>query len=138
MKRTDPPADTGPSGVDSRSTDRMGRKTSASASAFEKVLQAYETGGFTYNNVLARLKLLLAIGASATELSDILRRRELVEKLPEHAHAEILNLLNEAIARAAAEAEAAAAAAEAAAAEAAASEAAERTPRGRGGSGPRV
>jgi len=116
MKRTDTPSDTRPRSVDSRSTDRMGRKTSASALAFEKVLQAYETGGFTYNNVLARLKLLLAIGASATELSDILRRRELVERLPEHAHTEILNLLNEAIARAAAEAEAAAAAAAEAAA----------------------
>jgi formylglycine-generating enzyme required for sulfatase activity len=120
MKRTDTPSDTRPRGGDSRSTDRLGRKTSASGSAFEKVLQAYETGGFTYNNVLARLKLLLTIGASPTELSEILRRRELVERLPEHAHAEILNVLNEAIARAAAEA----AAAEAAAAEAAAAEAA--------------
>jgi formylglycine-generating enzyme required for sulfatase activity len=114
MKKFESPTDARPHGVDSRSNDRLGRKTSASASAFEKVLRAFETGGFTYANVLARLKLLLAIGASATELSEILRRRELVEHLPEHAHAEILNILNEAMARAAA----AAAAAEAAAGEA--------------------
>ena len=85
------------------SPTRMGAKTSSPAWVFEKVLRAFETGDFTYADVLAHLRRLLATGASPTELLEILRRRELIEPLPESAHG-VLDLLNDAIRRDAAEA----------------------------------
>ncbi len=71
---------------------------------FEKVLRAFETGGFTYTDVVAQLKRLLTSGASPTELLEILRREELSEPLPEHVRLKVLGLLNEALGRAAAQA----------------------------------
>src|SRR5229473_2928268 len=82
----------------------MAAKTSSPASAFTKVLRSFETGGFTYRDVVAELKRLLKAGASPTELSEILRRREFVEPLPVDAHQEVLGLLDAAKERAAAEA----------------------------------
>ncbi len=55
---------------------------------FEKVLRAFETRGITYGDVLARLRRLLATGASAQELLAILRRRESAERMPEFARVE--------------------------------------------------
>jgi formylglycine-generating enzyme required for sulfatase activity len=82
----------------------MAANTSSPASAFTKVLRSFETGGFTYRDVVAELKRLLKAGASPTELSEILRRREFVEPLPVDAHQEVLGLLDAAKERAAAEA----------------------------------
>jgi len=81
----------------------MDPKTPSSVAVFEEVLRAYETGGFTYSDVLAQLKRLLANGASPTELLERLRRRELIEPLPKAAHAEVLGLLNDAKEQAAAQ-----------------------------------
>jgi formylglycine-generating enzyme required for sulfatase activity len=83
----------------------MAAKTSSPASAFAKVLRSFETGGFTYHDVVAELKRLLKAGASPTEMSEILRRREFVEPLPVDAHKEVLGLLDAAKERAAAEAD---------------------------------
>jgi formylglycine-generating enzyme required for sulfatase activity len=66
------------------------QKTSPAASMFEKVLRAFETRGITYSDVLARLRRLLATGASPTELLAILRRRESAERMPEYARLEAL------------------------------------------------
>jgi formylglycine-generating enzyme required for sulfatase activity len=82
----------------------MAARASSPASAFSKVLRSFETGGFTYRDVVAELKRLLKAGASPTELSEILRRREFVEPLPVQAHREVLGLLDAAKGRAAAEA----------------------------------
>src|SRR6266436_7850063 len=82
----------------------MGAKTSPAAAVFAKVLRAFETGGFTCPDVLAEVELLLATGASPTELLEILRRRELIEPLPQYAHAKVFDLLNDAKERAAANA----------------------------------
>src|ERR1700716_2704739 len=82
----------------------MAAKTSSPGSAFTKVLRSFETGGFTYRDVVAELKRLLKAGASPTEMSEILRRREFIEPLPVDAHREVLGLLEAAIERAAAEA----------------------------------
>jgi formylglycine-generating enzyme len=70
---------------------------------FEKVLRSFETGGFTYPYVLAELKRLLLAGASPTELLEVLRRRQLVEPLPQDAYLEVFNLLDAAEARVAEE-----------------------------------
>jgi formylglycine-generating enzyme required for sulfatase activity len=80
----------------------MRPRTSTPVSVFEKVLRAFETGGFTFSEVRAQLTRLLATGASPTELLEILRRRESIEPLPEYAHIEMLGILNDAMARAAA------------------------------------
>ena len=74
----------------------MGIKISPAAAVFAKVLRAFETGGFTCADVLAEVELLLASGASPTELMEVLRRRELVEPLSESAHAQVFDLLHEA------------------------------------------
>jgi formylglycine-generating enzyme required for sulfatase activity len=80
----------------------MRPRISTPVSVFEKVLRAFETGGFTFSEVRAQLTRLLATGASPTELLEILRRRESIEPLPEYAHIEMLGILNDAVARAAA------------------------------------
>ena len=82
----------------------MVANTSSPASAFAKVLRSFETGGFTYRDVVAELKRLLKAGASPTELSEILRRREFVEPLPVEARKEVLGLLDAAKERTAAQA----------------------------------
>jgi formylglycine-generating enzyme required for sulfatase activity len=80
----------------------MRPRTSTPVSVFEKVLRAFETGGFTFSEVRAQLTRLLATGASPADLLEILRRRESIEPLPEYAHIEMLGILNDAMARAAA------------------------------------
>jgi hypothetical protein len=85
----------------------MTPKVSSLPSVFEKVLRGFDTGGFTYSDVEAELKELLATGASPTELLEILQRRELIAPLPDYARAKVLDLLNEAIEAAPASAEAA-------------------------------
>src|SRR5260370_18296787 len=82
----------------------MRKKTASPAVVFEKVLRAFETGGFTFTDVVAQLKRLLTSGASRTEVLEVLRREELNEPLPEHVHEKVLDLLNEAVGRAAAQA----------------------------------
>jgi formylglycine-generating enzyme required for sulfatase activity len=82
----------------------MRTKTSSPALVFEKVLRAFETGGFTYTDVVAQLKRLLAAGASPAELLEILRREEMSEPLPEHVRVKVLGLLNDAMWRAVAQA----------------------------------
>ncbi len=81
----------------------MAAKTSPPASAFKKVLRAFETGGFTCEDVLAELSRLLKTGASPTELLEIVRRRGFVEPLPVDAHMQILRLLDGAMQMAAVE-----------------------------------
>src|ERR1700692_1568650 len=93
-----------PPGFGVRRTTTQGSKKASPATVFERILRAFETGSFAYTDVLAELKVLLAAGAAATELLEILQRRELIEPLPEFAHEEVRSLLNDAIARAAAEA----------------------------------
>src|ERR1700680_2040294 len=104
MNRPESPTHTRPHGLGVRRTTQAGPQTSSPASVFEKLLRAFATGGFTYTDFLAELKPLLATCASPTELLETLQRRELIEPLPEHAHAEVLGLLNDAIERAAAKA----------------------------------
>jgi sulfatase modifying factor 1 len=82
----------------------MRDKTASPAVVFEKVLRAFETGGFTYADVIAQLKRLLTSGASPAELLEVLRREELNEPLPEHVHVKVLDVLNDALGRAAAQA----------------------------------
>src|SRR5580704_15447303 len=81
-----------------RDTIRMDPKPSSAALSFDEVLGAFETGGLVYADVIGQLKRLLAAGASPTELLKVLRRHELIEPLPEHVHANVLRLLNDAIA----------------------------------------
>ena len=69
------------------------------ATAFAKALRSLETGGLSQNSVMAEIKELLAAGASATELRDILLGRDLIEPLSVQARAEILSILNGAMLR---------------------------------------
>jgi formylglycine-generating enzyme len=89
-----------PSGLDPREATAEGGiisiRASSSALLFDKVLRAFETGGFTYVDFRSQLKQILAKGASPTELIETLRRRERIEPLPAYAHDEVLRLLNDA------------------------------------------
>jgi formylglycine-generating enzyme required for sulfatase activity len=78
------------------------RKISSSASLFKKVLQAFANGDLPFSDVESHLRRLLDSGASAEELREVLQRYESIEPLPAYAHVEILRILNEAMARAAA------------------------------------
>ncbi|HTB28176.1 MAG TPA: SUMF1/EgtB/PvdO family nonheme iron enzyme, partial [Steroidobacteraceae bacterium] len=69
---------------------QMNSKPSPAASMFEKVLRAFETRGIAYSDVLARVRRLLATGASPKELLAVLRRRESTERMPEYARIEAL------------------------------------------------
>jgi formylglycine-generating enzyme required for sulfatase activity len=69
------------------------------ATAFAKALRSLETGGLTQNSMMAEIKELLAAGASATELRDILLGRDLIEPLSVAARAEMLGILNGAMLR---------------------------------------
>jgi formylglycine-generating enzyme required for sulfatase activity len=75
----------------------IGPRISFPAMAFRKVLKGFEIGGLPYAEVQFQLKRLLATGASAAELREVLRRSELIEPLPEYAHTEVLGLLDAAI-----------------------------------------
>src|SRR5450631_2169452 len=78
------------------------RKISSSASLFKKVLQAFANGDLPYSDVHSHLERLLNTGASPEELRDVLHRYQSIEPLPAYAHVEVLRVLNEAMARAAA------------------------------------
>jgi formylglycine-generating enzyme len=68
----------------------------ALTSVFERVLSVYESSAFTDADVLSQFRrLLLATGASPTALLEALRRRQLINPLPENAHMQVLGLLNE-------------------------------------------
>jgi len=85
------------------SPTQIGAKTSLQVWVFEMALRAIGTGGATYADVLARLRRLLAAGTSPTELMEVVRRRQMIEPLPESAQG-VLDLLNDAIRRDAGEA----------------------------------
>jgi formylglycine-generating enzyme required for sulfatase activity len=74
-------------------------KRSLPAAAFAKALRSLETGGLSHNSVMAEIRELLAAGASATELRDILLGRDLIEPLSVQARADILSILNGAMLR---------------------------------------
>jgi sulfatase modifying factor 1 len=61
---------------------------------FEKVLQAFRSGDLPYADVRSDLKRLLAAGAPAQELREVLRRWESTEPLPGYAHEEVVQLLD--------------------------------------------
>jgi chromosome segregation ATPase len=85
------------------SPTQVGTKISLQVWVFEMALRELGTGGATYADVLARLRRLLATGTSPTELLEILRRRQLINPLPESAHG-VFDVLNDAIRGDAAEA----------------------------------
>ena len=93
MKRTDLLHPTRPRGPSGPSRD------SSPVATFDKILRAFDTGGFTYTDFLEQLNQLLATGAPAAELLEVLRRRELIEPLPRYAYNEVLELLNHAVKR---------------------------------------
>ena len=81
----------------------MAAKSPASSGSFAKVLRAYETGGFTSDDVLDELKKLLDEGVSRAELFAVLQRRDFLEPLPGAVHAEILAILHDGMKKAVAE-----------------------------------
>jgi formylglycine-generating enzyme len=87
-----------------RGNNRMLSSAPSPVSTFEKVLRAFGTGGFTFDDLVVQVERLLAIGASPTAMMEALRRRERIEPFPEYAHVEVVRLLNAAIAKNAAEA----------------------------------
>jgi formylglycine-generating enzyme required for sulfatase activity len=87
-----------------RGNNRMLSSAPSPVSTFEKVLRAFGTGGFTFDDLVVQVERLLAIGASPTAMMEALRRRERIEPFPEYAHVEVVRLLNAAIAKSAAEA----------------------------------
>ena len=76
-------------------TKATGRSASGNTptAMFEKVLRAFETGGLTFSDLLLTLKQQLEDGASPDDLLIIMRRRELIEPLPDYAHEEILAII---------------------------------------------
>jgi formylglycine-generating enzyme len=93
MKRTDLLRPTRPRG------SVGAQRNSSPVATFDRILRAFDTGGFTYTDFLEQLNQLLATGAPAAELLEVLRRRELIEPLPRTAHTEVLAILNEALKR---------------------------------------
>jgi formylglycine-generating enzyme required for sulfatase activity len=81
-----------------RRADRMGpSRISSPASMFEKVLRAFAEGDLHYADVQLDLKRLLSSGAPPQKLLEVLQRWELIEPLPDYAHAGVMRLINEAI-----------------------------------------
>ena len=64
---------------------------------FEKVLRAFAEGDLHYADVQLDLKRLLSSGAPPQKLLEVLQRWELIEPLPDYAHAGVLRLINDAI-----------------------------------------
>jgi sulfatase modifying factor 1 len=62
---------------------------------FAKVLRSYQTGGITYSDFLGHVNRYLAAGESSAELLEVLRRRQLIEPLPDFAHDALARLLNQ-------------------------------------------
>ncbi len=60
---------------------------------FETALRAFDTGGLSFSDLRLTLQQQLADGAPPDELLKTMRRRELIEPLPEYAHEEILAIL---------------------------------------------
>jgi formylglycine-generating enzyme len=60
---------------------------------FEMALRAFDTGGLSFSDLRLTLKQQLADGAPPDELLKTLHRRELIEPLPDYAHADILAIL---------------------------------------------
>ena len=90
-----------------RRADRMGpTRVSSPASMFEKVLRAFAEGDLHYADVQLDLKRLLSSGAPPQKLLEVLQRWELIEPLPDYAHAGVMRLISEAIDLAEANAEA--------------------------------
>ena len=81
----------------------MSAKTAYPASMFRKVLQAFENGDLPYTDVQLHLQRILGSGESPQELLEVLRRCESVAPLPQYAHDELLQLLNDAADQAAAQ-----------------------------------
>jgi formylglycine-generating enzyme len=90
-----------PANFTGRCTVRMGAKSSVSISMFEKLLQGFKIGDLPYADFQYHLKRLLSTGAPPEDLMAVLRRREVIEPLPEFARDEVQGLLNAAIERAA-------------------------------------
>jgi formylglycine-generating enzyme required for sulfatase activity len=82
----------------------MAVKAPNPASMFEKALRAFELGDLRYSDLQSHLDRLLETGASPQELVEVLLRNHQIEPLPEYAHDEVLQHLNEAIELAAAQA----------------------------------
>jgi len=82
----------------------MDLATSFAASSFRKVLKGFEIGGLPYTDVQFHLRRLLAAGTPPDDLQEVLRRCELITPLPDYAHAEVLQIIEEAKERAAAQA----------------------------------
>src|ERR1700678_2170419 len=80
-----------------RGADWMGPRISSPASMFEKVLRAFTEGDLHYADVQLDLKRLLSSRAPPQKLLEVLQRWELIEPLPDYAHAGVLRLINEAI-----------------------------------------
>jgi formylglycine-generating enzyme required for sulfatase activity len=76
--------------------------TSFAASSFRKVLKGFEIGGLPYADVQFHLQRLLAAGTPPDELQEVLRRCELITPLPAYAHADVMQVIEEAKERAAA------------------------------------
>jgi formylglycine-generating enzyme required for sulfatase activity len=71
----------------------MNPKPSTPELAFSKALRSFQTGGIAYTDFIAQVRVHLAAGASASALLDILKRREIVESLPDYAHDAVVGLL---------------------------------------------
>jgi formylglycine-generating enzyme required for sulfatase activity len=74
---------------------QSGSKAPLTAAVFEKALQGFSIGDLPYADVQTYLTRLLTGGVSAEELLKVLRRRELVEPLPEYARLDISRVLIE-------------------------------------------
>lgn len=74
--------------------------SSSHGTSFANALRSFQTGGFTYIDFLAHVSDQLDAGAQATELARILRRRELIEPLPDRVHEALMRLFDAALAAA--------------------------------------
>ncbi len=72
---------------------RMDAKISKQGASLAKALRSFQTGGFNYEDLLEHANRQLTAGASRTELLEILRRRQLVEPLPDDVHDAVVRLL---------------------------------------------
>ena len=74
--------------------------SSSHGTSFANALRSFQTGGVTYIDFLAHVSDQLDAGAQATELARILRRRELIEPLPDRVHEALMRLFDAALASA--------------------------------------
>lgn len=64
-------------------------------SLFAKALRSYQTGGITYSDFLGHVNRYLEAGQSPVELLEVLRRRQLIEPLPDFAYDAVARLLTD-------------------------------------------